>query len=183
MPTFDDPAVSRPTPESLFAHRIDSTPTPIPVFPLDYVSETRDPFVPVIKKIALLLFILGILNLVFQAFYIADLPSNSGNPAIRAIFFSYLLGIPVIAVQITAGALNAKRANNLKWFWVWIWTAITVQILDKLFWIYNYLFYLPHPNSTNLTIVLAVILRLIEMPLGCAFPLLVAVLLVARRRA
>jgi len=182
MPTFDDPAVSRSTPAALFAHRNDSTQPPIPALPLDYGSETRDPFVPVIKKIALLLFILGILSLVIEVFYVADLARNFGNPTIRSILLRYLLGIPESGIQITAGALNAKRAHNLKWLWVWIWTAITVQVLNKLFEIYNYYFYLPHPSTTNMTIVLAVILRLIEIPLGCALALIVIIILICRRQ-
>jgi hypothetical protein len=152
---------------------------PIAVLPLDYGSDSLDPLAPVIRTIARLLLVLGILSFVMQSYYALVMYNtlfNRVNGLAGGLY--YIFGIPLSILEIIAGASNMKQLN-LKWMWYWIWISIGIRGLEAVPEIIGDLMRVRH---IDISFYASVLMRVIQIPLGCALALIVLVLLRYRSR-
>ena len=155
---------------------------PVAALPLDYGSEAWDPLSPVLRTVAFLLFVLGILGFIVQLYYAIVLfgvsfRRTSGFPG----EMYYGLGVPLSVFQIIAGAKNMRQLSGMNWIRLWIWATIAIQVIEAIIFIGYDLFIPPHTHI-GVSFILNLFFRAIQMPLGCSLALLVLILVKYRER-
>ena len=152
--------------------------TPVAAMPLEYGSETLDPFLPVIRKIALVLLVAGVLTIVNSSVQLFSMGGLMGPN--RYMLWMMTVNIAKAGFETAAGAMTIRHATKTNWLWAWIWIDIIgTPIADLLILSANFAM---NPRQPILGWVETSLIQLLWMPLGWVLPLCVRIVLVYRRR-
>jgi len=150
----------------------------VAAMPLEYGSETLDPFLPVVRKIGLLLFIAGVLTVASSIFQLGSLGWAIGPN--RYYSWMTIIEIVVAAFEVAAGATAMRQATKLNWLWAWVWIDIIGNSMSHLFMVWANV--AMNPRQAMFRVLENAIYQLLWMPLGWVLPICVMIVLVYRRR-
>jgi hypothetical protein len=150
----------------------------VPAAPLEYASEALDPFLPVIRKIALVLLVAGVLTIVNSSMQLFSMGRFAGPN--RYMLWMMIVSIAKAGFEAAAGAMTMRNTTKLHWLWAWIWIDIIgTPITDLIILSGNIAM---SPRQPIFAWVENSLIQLLWVPLGWVLPLCVMIVLVYRRR-